>query len=61
MNQPAELAKTLAALESIREKLNGSASGGQVSLADLAPGHLGGVCGGSGRQVDSAAVRFVRD
>jgi catalase-peroxidase len=36
VNQPAELAKTLAALEAIQTKFNGAASGGKkVSLADL--------------------------
>jgi catalase-peroxidase len=36
VNQPAELAKTLAALEGIQTKFNGAASGGKkISLADL--------------------------
>ena len=55
VNQPAELQKTLAALQSIQEKFNGSGSGGKkVSLADLIV--LGGCAA-----VEDAAKRAGQD
>jgi catalase-peroxidase len=55
VNQPADLQKTLAALQGIQEKFNGSASGGKkVSLADLIV--LGGCAA-----VEDAAKRAGHD
>ncbi|RZA33574.1 MAG: catalase-peroxidase, partial [Lysobacteraceae bacterium] len=57
VNQPARLAKVLAALEAVQQDFNGSAAGGKkVSLADLIV--LGGVAG-VGKAASAAGVDIV--